>query len=264
MPIKIVTINILDDLSRWQARRDLLANGLAALNPDLVAVQEVRLPQNPARWLAEQIGLPYISLTPKMGFESSKEAIAILSRFPFVSEGMLDLKGQQRVAQYVQVEVSNQPWIIANGHFYWQPGESPTRLRQVELFLDWLKSFPENFYHVACGDFNSTPVEAPIQRMREHFVSTYAQVHGREPDYTCPTALPRSYRSQLRTILGFFVLIRPKKFNLNWHGTLDYIFTDPQIKVLDCQVILNHPRPDNPKIYPSDHFGLCATLETSV
>ncbi len=259
---KIVTINILDDLSHWLARRRLLAEGLAQLKPDLVAVQEVRLPQNPAQWLAEQIGLPNISLTPKRGFESTREAIAILSRLPFESTGMLDLQGQQRVAQYVQVQIDGCSWVIANGHFYWQPGESPVRFHQVERLLDWLKSLPGDLPCIVCGDFNSTPEEASIQLMRQRFVSAYAAIHGHEPDYTCPTPLPRSFRSSLRTWLGFFLLNRRKQLNLKWRGTLDYIFVDPRLHLLDCQVVLDQPAPDNPRIYPSDHFGLCATLET--
>lgn len=262
MPVfKIVTINILSDLSRWKERRSLLIQGLAAIEPDLIAVQEVRLPQNPAGWLAEQLGFKHLYLSPKAGIESSREAIAILSRYPFECQESLDLGGQGRVAQYVQVMVDDRPLLLANGHFYWQPGESRARLRQVESLLNWLKDFPSHPPSVICGDFNSTPETPSIQRMRQLFNSAYASVHGDEPAYTCPTPLPRSRRSQLRTLLGFFLLIRPKYLDLTWRGTLDYIFVDPRLKVLDCQIVLDQPEPDNPKIYPSDHFGLYAKIE---
>ena len=41
--IKIVTINILSDLSRWTERRSLLTQGLASIEPDLIAIQELQV-----------------------------------------------------------------------------------------------------------------------------------------------------------------------------------------------------------------------------
>jgi mRNA deadenylase 3'-5' endonuclease subunit Ccr4 len=72
---KVVTINLFSDLSRWDDRRTLLAEGLADLGADLVAVQEVSLPENNASWLAEQIGLEHVYLTPKTGREKENEGI---------------------------------------------------------------------------------------------------------------------------------------------------------------------------------------------
>jgi endonuclease/exonuclease/phosphatase family metal-dependent hydrolase len=258
--IKIVTVNILTDLSRWEKRRSILAEGLIASQPDLVALQEIRLPHNPSRWLADQLGYDHIFLTPKTGFESNREAIAMLSRLPFERQSTLDLKGQNRVAQFVQVSFDNRPLIIANGHIYWQPGESPVREQQIERLIEWLKTIPGNPACIVCGDFNSTPETAAIRRMCKDFSSAYAAIHGSEPDYTCPTPLPRSMWSQLRTFLGFFVLVRPNHLDRKWRGTLDYIFFDSRLKALDCQVILDQPSQDDDEIYPSDHFGLCATF----
>jgi endonuclease/exonuclease/phosphatase family metal-dependent hydrolase len=258
--IKLATINILTDLSRWKERRTLLVRGLLATYPEMVALQEVRLPQNPAQWLADQLGFEYIYLSPKAGFEKNHEAIAILSRLPFERQVTLEFRGQNRVAQFVQVRMEDQPLIIANSHLYWQPGESAVRLQQVECLLEWLKSVPGNPACIVCGDFNSTPETTAIRRMRMNFSSAYNAIHGTEPEYTCPTALPRSMWSQLRTFLGFFLLGRSKHLDSKWRGTLDYIFFDSRLMVEDCQVILDNASPDNQKIYPSDHFGLCATL----
>lgn len=262
--VKIVTINLLTDLSRWEERRTLLVQGLERLEPDLVAVQEVHLPENNAKWLADQLSFPNSYLSPKSGFERDNEGIAILSRLPVDAVETLDLKSQNRVAQYVRTTVGDQALLLANGHFYWQPGESNARRRQVGLLIDWLNNVPGEPLTVVCGDFNGTPETKSIQFMREHFISAYAAIHGREPEYTCPTPLPRSPWSQLRTLLGFFVFIRPKHLNLKWRGTLDYIFVDPRVKILDSRLVLNQPDPDNPKLYPSDHFGLYAEIEIGV
>jgi endonuclease/exonuclease/phosphatase family metal-dependent hydrolase len=49
--------------------------------------------------------------------------------------------------------------------------------------------------------------------------------------------------------------------NPAWRGTLDYIFVNDGVNVKACDVVLNKPAPHDPTLYPSDHFGLIATLE---
>ena len=262
--LKIVTINILTDLSRWAQRRSLLLQGLAVLSPDLIAMQEVKLPQNPARWLADQLGYPHILLSPKMRYSASREALAILSRLPFKEESVLDLGGQDRIAQRVGLDLGNSTIYIANSHLYWQPGESPARLQQVERLQNWLLGFSGNPPGIVCGDFNGTPETHAIQLMRQRYLSAYTAIHGKEPDYTCPTPLPRSPWSVTRTFLGFFLLIRPQHINLSWRGTLDYVFVDPRLAVTQCQVVLDQASPENPRIYPSDHFGLFTEIEIPI
>lgn len=259
--IKIVTINILTDLSRWMQRRSLLAEGLAALSPDLIALQEVHLPENPARWLAGQLGYAYLILSPKAGHEAKHEALAWISRTPLEDSLVLDLGGQGRIAQRVHLTIDGRAICLVNTHLYWQPGESLARLRQVERLLDGLQGLPGDPPCIVCGDFNATPETQAIQRMGQRFRSAYAAIHGAEPDYTCPTPLPRSPWATARTLLGFFLLIRPQHLQPGWRGTLDYIFVDPRLGVTGCQLVLNKPSPADARIYPSDHFGLYAEID---
>lgn len=258
--LRIATINILTDLSRWKQRRSLLVQGLGDLSPDLIALQEVRLPHNPAGWLAEQLNYPHLMLSPKSGKSRRFEALALISRLPFEETAVLNLGGQDRIAQRASLKIGTQTIVVANSHLFWQPGESLARLRQVERLLSWLQR-PGGSPCVVCGDFNGTPETQAIQYMRQHFQSAHATIHGAEPAYTCPTPLPRSPWAAARTLLGFFLLIRPRHLDLGWRGTLDYIFVDPRLKVIDCQVVLDRPSPDDPRIYPSDHFGLYAEIE---
>lgn len=259
--LKIVTINLLTDLSRWKQRRSLLAEGLAALSPDLIALQEVRLPENPARWLAGQLGYEHLVLSPKAGLEGQHEALACISRLPLPGAEVLDLGGQGRIAQRLHLALEGSTVCLVNTHLYWQPGESLARLHQVERMLHWLQSIPGNPPCIVCGDFNATPETQAIQRMRRQFQSAHAAVHGAEPEYTCPTPLPRSPWAVARTMLGFLLLLRPQHLKQDWRGTLDYIFVDPKLRVVDCRVVLNQPSPANARLYPSDHFGLLAEIE---
>ena len=259
--VKVITINILFDLTEWQQRRDLLVRGLAAEQADLIALQEVKLPEDTSAWLAEQLNMPYVYLVPKSSDaeQQAHDGIAILSRHPFVEQEMLALQGQQRVAQYVQVKIDGQPLVFCNGHYYWYPGSHPQRDIQVQQVLDWLGKLPPDLPIVVVGDFNGTPDAPAIALMRQRFTSAYATHHGQEPDYTCPTPLVR--RNWQKVIwhalrnLYFNRTLRP------WRGTLDYIFVNHAVQVENCHLILNQPAPNSRTLYPSDHFGIMADLK---
>ena len=259
--LKVATINILRDSSQWEKRSPWLLKGLAALQADLIALQEVNIQINNALWLAGKLEMAHVYLSPKTGRSGQREGICILSRLPFEEQATLDLKTQNRVAQYVLLRIEDQPLILANGHFYWQPGEAIERERQVQLLLSWLEAIPGNPATIVCGDFNGTPESAAVEMMRHRFISAYADRHGREPEYTAPTPLKRPKIALLRTALAYMRNIRLKEIRPNWRGTLDYIFVNERLRVIDCRVVLDQPAPDNPDIYPSDHFGLVATLE---
>ena len=99
--LRVATVNILNDLSRWAERRTLLARGLAALSPDLIALQEVTDPlgTSTAHWLAGELGGYSVHVCPKTGWGRKREGIAVLSRLPVERHEILDLRSQQRTAQ---------------------------------------------------------------------------------------------------------------------------------------------------------------------
>ena len=57
--LKLVTLNLYHDKDEWPKRRTQIVNTLAALQPDVIALQEVlqhdTLP-NQAQWLAQELG----------------------------------------------------------------------------------------------------------------------------------------------------------------------------------------------------------------
>jgi endonuclease/exonuclease/phosphatase family metal-dependent hydrolase len=262
--VKVVTINILFDMDCWEKRRHLLVEELTAVNADLIGVQEVNIQEQTGHWLAQQLNMPYMYLVPyqerpyKLGPEYG---IAILSRYPFVLEQQLDLQSQGRLAQYVQVNINNQPLIFCNGHYYWQPGATPKRMQQFQLLINWLNELPLQLPIVTVGDFNATPETPEILFMRDYFNSAYAAHHGYEPEYTCPTPLIKTKNNLTRTIGHRVINILTNRKISPWRGTLDYIFINQQLDVRNCELILTESAPDNEQIYPSDHFGIAAELE---
>lgn len=270
----LVTINILNDLSLWEARGPLLVAQLAALDADLIAMQEVTLEDDSsnAHWIADQLNQrredpekisPYeVFLCPKTGIYAKKEGLAILSRLPVKRHESLDLLTQTRVVQIVGFKVENCDLLLVNGHFFWEPGVSEKRQEQIELVLDFLDTEPVDQPIVICGDFNGLPGTPAIERMRQYFDSAHNIVHKQEPEYTSPTPLPHAPKVKLRQMATWIMGMRPKP-DAEWRGTLDYIFVDPRLQTEDCQVVLNQPADDDPEIYPSDHFGLWADIKVT-
>jgi endonuclease/exonuclease/phosphatase family metal-dependent hydrolase len=257
--LKVVTLNLLNDPTYWPLRAPLIVAELKALQPDLIALQEVALPDNTARWIADQLGGYSVYLTPKSGQHGRREGLAILSRLPVESQEGFSFEHQGRVAQRISVRVAGQSWMFANAHLYWHPIGDRRRKAEVQKLIEWLPS-PA----ILCGDFNAEPHYASILSVKQRFQSAYAIANGNEPDYTCPTPLyrgPAPRQAARRAILRVAgQLDRPR--NTTWRGTLDYIFIDPTIEVSECHLAFDQPAENNPRIYPSDHFGLMATLQT--
>ena len=267
----VVTINILNDFSHWNRRRQLIVDQLTELNPDLIALQEVAMKgkSSNAHWLADELNrhkdedenLYNVYLCPKTGAKKDEEGIAILCRLQVKRHEILDLLTQNRVAQLVEFRIDDEIVLLVNGHFFWGPDDAGERNAQIELLLDWLDTQPADVPVVVVGDFNGVPGSKAIQTMRQYFDSAHRAIHDEEPEYTCPTPLPSSPRVQLRA-LGGWLLGKRDKPDPDWRGTLDYIFVDPRLHTTECEVVLNQPDPTDENIYPSDHFGLYAAFDT--
>lgn len=270
--ITLVTINILNDMSLWGKRRYLLIDQLAEINPDIIALQEVSLKgsSSNAHWLTEALNSRIAEvedhydtfLCPKTGNKGHLEGIATLSRFPVKRHEILDLLTQNRVAQLLELRLNGTVVTFVNGHFFWGPEDSNERKDQIELMLDWLDTQPAEIPVIVVGDFNGLPDSPPIDLMRQYFDSAHRAVHGIEPEYTCPTPLPNSARVKLRNLVGWGLGKRVKP-DPNWKGTLDYIFVDPRLHTLNCKLVLDKPSESDLRIYPSDHFGIYATIKVN-
>ena len=257
---KLVTFNLLNKKpSRWHERRRLIVRELRALQPDVIALQEVSLPHNNAQWLADQLGGYKVYTAPKAGALGAREGVATLSRLPVEARWTINLQAQSRVAQVLRLRLGDQPLIVVNGHFLFHVYDHIKRTQQVRQVLGWLRTSANGCPTIACGDFNATPEMRTIQTMKAAFRSAYELVHGREPEYTCPTPLVYRFnavRKGLSTLGNLLANRQPRP----WRGTLDYTFVDRHFRVLSCDLVLNAPAEDDPTLYPSDHVGLCATL----
>lgn len=268
----VLTINILNDLTRWRKRRHLLVDQISELNPALIALQEVSLKRGSsnAHWLAQELNqrkdenddVYNLYLCPQTGSKAHVEGLAILSRLPVKRHEILDLITQNRVAQLVTFRLDGDALMLVNGHFFWQPGVSTQRQAQVELLLDWLDTQPAEIPVVVAGDFNGLPGTPAIELMRTYFDSAYRAVHGDEPPHTTPTPMSVSNLVKIRGLVAWGLGKRPR-LDPTWEGTLDYIFVDPRLHTEDCQRVLDRPDENDANIYPSDHYGIIAVIKVN-
>jgi endonuclease/exonuclease/phosphatase family metal-dependent hydrolase len=228
----------------------------------LIALQEVTDPlgTSTAHWLAGELGGYSAHVCPKTGWSRRWEGIAVLSRLPVERHEVLDLRSQQRTAQFVRVRAGGRAVVLVNGHYYWPVGAHSAQVRQLARVLDRVKALDPGTSVIACGDFNATPGSRAIALMSQTFHSAHRVRHGREPKFTCPTDLVSGGRVRRLVTRGLWRLLPIRPGDL-WRGSLDYIFVSPGVRVVECDVFLNRPSPDDPTLYASDHLGLAATLE---
>lgn len=263
----LATLNILSGAAKWEMRRGLVLDELRMLAPDVVALQEVAPggrsgeSDSPAHWLAERIDYAHVAFCVQPPSRVwNQEAIALISRLPLEKAACLNLDGQRRVAQRTAIRLGDQLITVANTHLFWQPGDSDKRLRQVNRLIEWLEQAAGAPPCVIAGDFNGEPETRAIRRMLSSYVSAYAIIHGSEPEYTFPTPLKRSKIGMILGILNLLKYVHPQGLKLSLMSTLDYIFVDRRLQVVDCRLAFDRPDPNDPRRYPSDHYGLWARI----
>lgn len=96
--LKVVSLNLLNDLRYWAERAPLITVALQRLSPDVIAFQEVSITHNNATWLAHQLEGYAVFLASKSGQHGGGEGLAVLSRLPVEGHAVLPLVGQSRIA----------------------------------------------------------------------------------------------------------------------------------------------------------------------
>ncbi len=240
--MKIATLNLRHNNDRWEQRMPLVIAALHQTEADVIGLQEVWLPLQQAHVLADSLNKfmpdrPYsVQVEPKWG-DDPVEGVGILSRLPVLDSARLDLPREPRVAQRVTVEVDGQPVHIANTHLHHRPRDESVRLPQMRAMLDWMYAYSSDRW-LLTGDMNAQPDTETINAALQRFQSAYYEFNREHPT-TFPTPL---------VTMDDYPAV-----------CIDYIFYDPQnFVVKSAQVFANTGDPDDPTLFPSDHYGLVA------
>lgn len=244
--LTVATLNIRNIADRWSERLPLLLADMAALQPDVIGLQEVVFEAQQDRILGAAGVGRYGSFRAWAGRPEYGNAVLVKEPLQGLTSERFDLD-HRRSAKLVRVGIADggQLRFVAT-HLHHEVPDEAIRDEQAAALTSWLAAAPgaDSEATVVVGDFNAEPVEAAYQRMlAAGFRSASVEANGTEPAVTWPSGIQAE---------GMDDDGEP--------GCLDYIWVRGPITVEACRVVFDRPAVGDPTLYPSDHFGLVASL----
>ncbi len=247
MRLRVATFNIRNITDRYAERKPLLGAAFAAIDPDLAGLQEVMFSEpRQDDFLARQLpSRNYRSFDARSGkYPNFGNAILLAAGEPQAHEELR--LSRDRVAHRVLVALPGQVMLwFANTHLHHVPHEPEVRVSQVNAIREWMASAPAADAAIVVGDFNTPPFEPAYTVMREAgWRSAFFEANGCEPPVTWPSGIQAD--------------------TMDTDGDpncLDYIWLNGRVSAVSASLAANQPPPNDPTLYPSDHFAVVAELE---
>jgi endonuclease/exonuclease/phosphatase family metal-dependent hydrolase len=238
----VATLNLRNIADRWAERLPLLLADMAALQPDLVGLQECVFAVQQDRILAAAGEARYAIHRGWAGRPEYGNSILAREAFTAGASERLDL-GRNRSAVRVEVgSPSGAGLTFAVTHLHHLPEDLSVREGQVRQLVEWLAA--EAGSAIVVGDFNADPAEPAYEAMTAAgFRSAHLEANGSEPPVTWPSGI-----------------VAPGSDDEGDPGCLDYIWLRGPVSALSCRLAWDRPAVDDPTLFPSDHFGLVARV----
>lgn len=241
-PLTVVTINLRCLIDDWDARLPVLADGLAAADADVIAMQEVctvtgardALEELTAALAARGAGtLATTRTTTHLAWDMYGEGLAIISRLPIahVHVASLPTSGIPRKLLAARVVAPGGARVVGVTHLDHQ--SSTTRTSQAQAALAALDVFGAGAPAVLVGDFNESPGGGVGTTLAgAGFADAWPALDPSDAGFTFPASAPAA--------------------------RIDYVWTrGAAVEPAAIDRILATPVG---AIYASDHLGLRATL----
>jgi endonuclease/exonuclease/phosphatase family metal-dependent hydrolase len=242
--LHVATLNIRNLADRWNERLPLLLSDFAALQPDVVGLQEVVFVLEQDRLIGAAGAGHYRASRAWAGRPEYGNAILTRAELVVSEPERLELS-HGRSAGRVVVAVDGARILFVNLHLHHEVPDDAIRDEQAGVVIDWLASAPATDVQVVVGDFNADPAEPAYARIgAAGFRSALLEANGREPDVTWPSGLQG-----------------PAIDTDGEPSCLDYIWVRGEATVVSARVVFDRPAVDDPGLFPSDHFGLSAHLQ---
>jgi endonuclease/exonuclease/phosphatase family metal-dependent hydrolase len=253
------------DGQRLERRVELIGDELAALRPDVVALQEVAVSRrlgDVAERLARRLGYHHVHapatryvfgdgmlsrlIVAALGF---REGPAILSRFPIVESEIYHLPHcRHLVDPRVMVRARlDTPWGMMDVFSAHTAHDQCQAQRVAEVVVTRRNGLPS----VLMGDFNALESSPAIRAMTEGagFVDAFRRANPEAAGPTVWQQIDAPWRMARRRV--------------------DYVFLVPGLHVRGdvaaSRIVLDTPHrlPDGSTLWPSDHYGVLADLIVS-
>ena len=242
--LHVATLNIRNLADRWDERLPLLLADMAALQPDVIGLQEVVYPLQQDRLIGAAGEGRYEASRGWAGRPEYGNSMPV--RHPLVATAPDRVAlGLSRAAIRVRLTLAaGSTVVVAVVHRHHPPDANADRLAQVGSLLGWLDGAPASDALVVAGDFNADPREPAYERMRTAgFRSAYATANGAEPPVTWPSGLQA-----------------PAMDTDGDPDCLDYTWIRGAVEADAARLVFDRPAVGYPTLYPSDHVGISAHL----
>ncbi|GAA0592591.1 endonuclease/exonuclease/phosphatase family protein [Caenispirillum bisanense] len=269
MDYSVVTLNTWKCDGLYRERLRLMADGLRALSPDLVMLQEAFAtedcdePVDTARVLAEATGMHVVHHPGRRKerlFETrtvvSTSGLAILSRRPILRHEVIDLPTDPRDGErhaliaVIAGDSPERPVVAVTTHLSHLARADALRQAQMDAALDAVSALPETPAVVFLGgDLNSSADSDLVTTLgHRHGLEVTNAYHVGDLDVSFPTlvsGLPKRAATRDKCIDFIFMLTAA-------HAA-------PSYRLVTTERVLDKPDPET-STYPSDHTGVRAVF----
>lgn len=266
--LRCMTLNLWGENGPWEERLALVGEKLTSLQPDVVALQEVReVPDrivNQAEMLGAERGYRHV-FAPSTEWGGGHEGLAILSRFPIGAHEVRALphtaEKEGRIVLSARIDSSFGEIWAHTTHLSYRENEGRQREDQVLAVDEAITAHKSDNPQILMGDFNAVPHSDEIRWLcglttlggrRVFYQDTWDILHANVPGYTW--ARSNSFTSRMGWLRG--------------DRRLDYIFTTPPRRdgrgtVHSSRLLLDEPTvlPDGERLFASDHFAVVAEIQ---
>jgi endonuclease/exonuclease/phosphatase family metal-dependent hydrolase len=242
--LHVATLNIRNLADRWDERLPLLLADMAALQPDVLGLQEVVYVLQQDRVIGAAGAGRYESTRGWAGRPEYGNALLVREPLVAIDAERVDLGLTRSAIRARLVLAGGASVVVVVTHLHHVTEDEAARDEQARLLIDWLADAPVADGIVVVGDFNAEPDEPTYARMRTAgYRSAFLEANHAEPDVTWPSGL-----------------VAPAIDTEGPAGCLDYIWIHGAVAVDSCRLVFDRPAVGDPGLYPSDHLGLSARL----
>lgn len=266
--VRVLTMNVYGPGNpHWDRRHRLVGRTLRALDPDVIALQEVPVdsPEAMTRLLGRGHHLSHFSRPSTDGVAGT-----LATRWPHRVVDEIDLRITDRsratlpwcAALLVELDTPLGPMLVAHHKPSWPFPFELEREEQAVLVARALEDHigDRDLHAVVLGDFDATPDSASMQFWRGRcpsagmsvcYQDAWEYAHPDEPGLTFDLSNPLVRAGEVATAVSRkidHILVRS-----GLHG--------PTLQVADCRRVLDRPVDG---VWASDHYGVVADLVAPV
>jgi endonuclease/exonuclease/phosphatase family metal-dependent hydrolase len=272
--LRFLTLNLWGENGPWQGRISLLLDGVGALAPDVIGLQEVReVPgrvPNHAGEIARRLGWHHV-FAPSTAWGGGHEGLAIVSRFPIGAHEAQSLphstEAEGRIILSARIDADRGPFWVHTTHLSFRETEGRKREDQVVFVDKVVESHGTDDVRIVMGDFNTVPDSDEIR-----WLTGMTTLDGRRVAYQDAWARANAIGSGGGSLAGVtWASVNPYTALMHWLRSdrrLDYIFVSPVRRdrrgtVQGAWVVFDEPGETaaGERVFVSDHFGVVADVQ---